>query len=502
MSIESISVLVLLVTAGLFALMGFLYTSRQTINLEEFVVSRNRFGIGMTFATIVASAMGVWILFSPPQVGATNGITGVIGYGIGSAMPIAMLAFAGPRIRRILPNGHSLNEFVLLRFGNAMYLLTLGVIVFYMFIYLSAELTAIAKAVQILANVPLGWTALVVITATFLYTTAGGLQSTIFTDAVQFVIIVPLLLISLWVAASNLGGWQAALEPIQAKAPELLSWSNISGIKFGLTLLIAITAAETFNQSNWQRVYASRTGKTVQKAFLYSALVIVPMIMVAGALGLLAMHFGFNDDRAFFSLIQELRLPLAFVMLVLVLALALVMSTLSSLLNGITSVFTVDLVRLFPQMQREGILRASRVLTVAVGIPAILIAARGYDVLYLFLLADLICAGAFAPVILGLYSRHLTGRVALAGALLGILTGALYFPAPDFSAWLPIPMGGDLLVSFAAALVVSTGIVGAGIALARTQNKQPFDFSRLQERVHSYSPEPLEEISQATGDIQ
>jgi len=500
MSIEAIGVLVLLVTAGLFALLGFLYASRQTINLEEFMVSHNRFGLGMTFATVVASAMGVWILFSPPQVGATSGITGIAGYCLGSALPIALFAIVGPRLRRILPGGHSLNEFVLLRFGNAMYLLALGVIVFYMFIYLSAELTAIAKAVQILTQVPLGWTALVVITATFLYTTAGGLRSTIFTDAVQFVVIVPLLLASVWIAATALGGWQTALAPVRLNAPELLSWSNWAGIKFGLTLLVAITAAEVFNQSNWQRVYASRTDRTVQKAFLYSALVIVPMLVVAGLLGLLAGHFGFNDDRAFFSLIQELQLPLGFILVVLVLALALVMSTLSSLLNGIASVFTVDVIRLFPRLQLRGVLRTSRLLTVLVGIPAILIAARGYDVLYLFLLADLVCAGAVVPVLLGLYSRYLTGGIALTASLMGILVGGLYFPSPTFTPWLPIPLGGDLLVSFVAAVVVSSLVAAGGIALTRSRNIPPYDFRRLQGRVQSYT-ETLDEVTQAPGSI-
>jgi len=493
MSIAAIGVLVLLVTAGLFALLGFLYASRQTINLEEFMVSRNQFGGGMAFATVVASAMGVWILFSPPQVGASSGLTGIVGYCIGSALPLALFTVLGPRLRRILPNGHSLNEFVLLRFGNAMYLLALLVIVFYMFIYLSAELTAIAKAVQILANVPLGWTALVVITATFFYTTYGGLRSTIFTDAVQFVVMVPLLLVSFWVALTALGGWQTALEPVRAEAPELLSWSNLGGIKFGATLIIAILSAEIFNQGNWQRVYAGRTTLTVQRSFLWGAIVLVPVLAIAGSLGLLARHFGFSDDRAFFSMIQELSLPTGFVLLVMVLALALVMSTLSSLLNGIASVFTGDLIRLFPTLRTPGLLRVSRGLTVAFGIPAILIAARGFDVLYLFLLADLVCAGAFVPVIAGLYSTRLTQGVALTASLVGIVAGALFFPAPNFSAWLPLPGGGDLLVSFAIAALLSSLVLWLGILLFPAPRS--FDFQTLSSKVQNYDRPSIPEVA-------
>lgn len=484
MSTGAVALLVTLVTAGVFALLGLLHASKRTINLEDYMVSRNRFGWGMAFATIVSSAMGVWILFSPPQVGATSGIAGIVGYCIGSAAPMLLFTQLGPRIRRLMPTGHSLNEFVLYRFGNTMYLLALGIIVFYMFIYLAAELTAIAKAVQILADVPLGWTALVVITATFIYTTYGGLDATIFTDVIQFVVIVPLLLISALVAVIALGGWQTALEPVQLNAPQLLSLANLDGIKMGASLTIAIVAAELFNQGNWQRIYACRTDSAVKHAFANSTLAIMPMLLIAGFLGLLAMHFGFNDDRAFFSLIQQLSLPLWVMLLVLVLALALVMSTISSLLNGIASVFTVDLIRLFPRMRSSGLLRAARILTIAIGIPTIVIAAQGYDVLYLFLLADLVCAGAFCPVVYGFYSQRLTGAVAVWSTVIGILAGACFFPKPDFTPWLNIPFAGDLLVSFSASVLVSATIILICNAVLPDNTK--FDFDQLQIRTQSY----------------
>ncbi|MBE9178384.1 Na+/proline symporter [Oculatella sp. LEGE 06141] len=487
MSIGAIALLVTLVTAGVFALLGFLHTSKRTINLEEYVVSRNRYGSWMAFSTIVASALGAWILFSLPEVGATSGIAGIVGYCIGQAAPSAVFAKIGSRIRYLMPNGHSLNEYVLHRFGNAMYVLTLTIIVFYMFIYLAAELTAIAKAVQLMADVPLGWTALVVITATFIYTTYGGLGATIFTDAIQFTVIVPLLLISLGVAVMALGGISSALAPVRLNAPELLSFSNGPGIKFGATLVIAVLVAEIFNQSNWQRVYACRTNGTVKRAFLGSAIAILPMLFVAGLLGVLASQFGFADDRAFFSLIQQLALPVWFTIVVLVLALALVMSSLDTLLNGIASVFTLDLTRLFPSMQTAGLLRASRVITVAIGIPAVLIAAQGYNVLYLFLLADLVCAGVFVPILYGLYSRRLTGRVAVISSLVGIASGALFFPKTDYSPWLGIPFGGDLLVSFVAPVVVSTAIIlGWNLVAARIGTVHYFDFDRLRTEIHSY----------------
>ena len=487
MTLGATALIVTLVTIAAFAGLGLLQASRQPTTLEDYMVSRNRIGTGPALATIVASAMGAWILFSPPEVGATSGITGIVGYCIGQATPAVLLAFMGTRIRFLMPQGHSLNEYVLHRFGNAMYVLTLGIIVFYMFVYLTAELTAIAKAVELMAGVPLWLTAVLVITAVFVYTTAGGLAATIFTDTIQFAVIVPLLLLSFAIALVGLGGWDTAVQPVTQTAPELLTLANGPGIKFGATLVIAVIAAEMFNQANWQRIYACKNDVVVRRSFLGSFLLIVPLLFISGLLGILAMHFGFSDDRAFFSLIQALGLPGWVSIAVLVLVLALVMSSLDTLLNGIASVFTTDLLRLFPSMPSRGILQASRILTVAVGIPVVLIAAQGYNVLYLFLLADLVCAGALFPVLFGLYSRRLTGAIAFWSSLLGIAAGALFFPRPDFSPWNSLPYAGDLLVSFALPIVVSFGVSMIWIQIKAQQGQtEAFDFQRLDTEIRAY----------------
>ncbi len=494
MSIAAIALMVTLVTAAIFTLVGLVNASRRTINLEDYMVSRNQFGGWMAFATVVSSAMGAWILFSPAEVGATSGLAGIVGYCIAQAVPSIGFVWIGPRIRQLMPQGHSLNEYVLYRFGNAMYALTLAIIAFYMLVYLVAELTAIAKAVNILADVPLGWTALVVITATFIYTTYGGLGTTIFTDTVQFAIITPLLLIVLAIAIGNLGGLSAALAPVQQNAPQLLTFNNGPAIKFGATLIIAIIAAEMFNQSNWQRVYACRTDGTVRRSFLASGLVILPMLFIAGSLGLIAMHFNLESgfDVAFFTLLQELAVPLWAIVLVLVLALALVMSSLDSLLNGLISVLIIDLRRLLPRTTPSGLLRFSRILTVAVSIPCILIAAQGYNVLYLFLLADLVCAGALFPILYGLYSRRISGTSAFVCSVFSIAAGALFFPKPDFSPWLPIPLGGDLLISFAAPVVVSVvGVLAWQWVETATGRTHEFPFEQLQTRIRSYTEQDV-----------
>jgi Na+/proline symporter len=387
-----------------------------------------------------------------------------------------------------MPQGHALNEYVKYRFGGAMYWLTVIVMVFYMFVYLTAELTAIAKALQLVADVPLGVTALVVITAVFIYTTYGGVGTTILTDVFQFVVIGPLLLICFMVTVRALGGISGAFGAVTESHPELLALDNPGGLRFAATLIIAIVAAEVFNQGNWQRVYACRDSRVVRQSFLGSAILILPMILIAGLLGLMAVSFGLQGDTAFFELLQQLSVPNWVLVTVIVLALALVMSSLDTLLNGIASVFTLDLLRLLPRHQSPYVLRVSRILTVLVGVPAIAIASQGYSVLYLFFMADLVCAAVIFPVLYGLYSRYLSGSSAFGSAIAGILAGGIFFPLPNFSPLIPIPGGGDLLHSFAAALIVSTVLTLICTQVARKAGPPSvFNYAQLQTQSRLYT---------------
>lgn len=494
MSIGAIALLVTLVTTAAFTLFGVLYAGRQQIDLEGYMVNRNRVGGWSALATVTASALGAWILFSPQEAGSVfGGVSAILGYCLGSAGAVALFFVVGPRLRHLMPQGHSLNEYVKHRFGGPMYWLVEAVIVFYMFIYLAAELTAIAKALQLVADVPLGITALVVITAVFIYTTVGGLGTTILTDVVQFVVIVPLLLMCAGVIVVALGGIEA-FSAVAAQQPELLSLNNTGGVRFGATLFIAIVAAEVFNQGNWQRVYACRDSQTVRRAFLGSAVIILPLIFIAGLLGVLAVPLAeaspdIVGETALFGLLSQLAMPGWVLVSVIVLALALVMSSLDTMLNGLASVFTLDLMQMLPNPSANNVLRISRILTVLVGLPAIAIASQGYSVLYLFFVADLICAAVLFPMLYGLYSRHLTGVNALTSSVVGMVAGLLFFQKPDFSPlFSAVPGSADLLHSFAAALITSTVVTLVWTAIAKQNGTaQVFNYDQLRTQTYSVS---------------
>src|SRR3546814_15323722 len=95
----------------------------------------------------------------------------------------------GRRMRELIPQGHTLTEFVIVRYGKPMYGLALIIMMFYMFITLAAEITAIAKLVQLLAPVPLWVTAAIVMGSTLQNGSTAGRERVIQTVSIQVVVV-------------------------------------------------------------------------------------------------------------------------------------------------------------------------------------------------------------------------------------------------------------------------------------------------------------------------
>lgn len=183
-------------------------------------------------------------------------------------------------------------------------------------------------------------------------------------------------------------------------APHLFDFKNWGGIEYGLTLCIAVFASNLFHQGYWQRVYASKDDKTIRKSLITCILIVLPIMILTGLLGIVSTGLGIAESPsvALFSLVYE-YFPSALIIVVFILALVLVMSTVDTLLNAIVASFTLDSQKIFKSVKKESLLIYARIMTVILIIPATLIASKGYSVLYLFFVADLVCAGVFSLVL-------------------------------------------------------------------------------------------------------
>ncbi|MEQ6886380.1 sodium:solute symporter [Salicola sp. Rm-C-2C1-2] len=394
---------------ALFGTLG-LRASRAGIRLDDYVTARNSQGTQSIGLSFLASSMGAWILFAPPEIAAFVGPVGLAGYAIGAALPFVVLGLYGPAIRRRLPEGRSISEFAEACYGPGVRRWVAFVSVAYMACFLAAELTAIGSIAGLLSDVDPSLIIIGIALVTLVYTTLGGLRASMATDRWQAWLLLALLLLVAAVA-----WWGLPPLPPEATMPAAPMGSALS---VGLTLVIAVTAANLFHQGYWQRVWAAENNRALGRGALFGAVATLVVVMIVGGLGMLAAMQALSLGEPpipFFALVSAapgwLSLP------ALVLAVTLVASSVDTLQNAIASMAVAS-------TGRKGLsMRGAQWITVLLMVPVVWVGLQGFSVLRLFLIADLLCAAIVVPVLLGPWQR-MSALAALAGGVAG-LVGAI-----------------------------------------------------------------------------
>ena len=429
---QETSLVLVIIVSLIFTLVGIIYSNRHK-GLDNYLTANRNIGLFTLSTSLIASALGAWILFGPASAATWGGIGAVIGYALGTAFPMIFLIFLGKKIRNDFPKGSTLIEFLRKKFSKTLFKLILFMTIFYMFVFLCAEVTAVAILINYISGTDLWITAFIILTCTLTYTLYGGLRASMFTDNIQMVVIIILFLISVFYL-TTFTGHAFTFTFIKEKNPELLSIKYIPNYTAGLTFFIAVAATNLFHQGNWQRVYAAKNNKVLKQSLIISSIIIIPIIFFMGFSGMVAVSTDPKviPDLGFFSLLfieQTEFLSL----LIVILGLSLTISTIDTLVNAISSLIIVDGKATFKFDKKTNYLKFSKLCLVTLSIIAFFIASKGFSVLYLFLLADLFCCAFVLTVFYSFYNKSITEKTAYISIIVGLIGGFLLFPSPDFS---------------------------------------------------------------------
>jgi len=429
---QNLTLLLIFIVSLVFALIGILY-SKKYRNLSNYLTAGRNIGSLSLTTSLVASALGAWILFGPASAATWGGIGSVIGYALGTAFPMIAFIFLGTKIRKVFPRGNTLTEFIYQKFGKKLFKLILILTVFYMFIFLCAEVTAVSMLINYISGTPLWLTATLIVITTLIYTLYGGLRASIFTDNIQFFIVLILLFILVYYLFSiNLN--HISFELVKNNSADLLSSKYIPNYTAGLTFFIAVAATNLFHQGNWQRIFAAKNDEVLKKSLMLSFVIIIPIVFFMGISGIIAISIDakVNPDLAFFSILLKDKAEFLSIAIV-ILAVSLTVSTVDTLVNAISSIVVVDGKKIYRKSLKSNFLTLSKFFIIILSIISLIIASKGYSILYLFLLADLLCCAAVFTVFYGFYQKSFSEKNSIVSILSGLFLGLLLFPNPDFS---------------------------------------------------------------------
>lgn len=445
------------------------YFFKRNKDLEDYYVGGRNMGAGHIGLSVVATDVGGGFSIGLGGLGFTMGLsgswmllTGLVGAWL-SAVFLIPKVFNMAREKKLLSFPQILNE----HYGKRVAFLA-GIISAIGYIGFSAsQLLAGAKlAVGTMPELTVLQALLIMGAIAVGYTVIGGMKAVIYTDTVQWAVLISgLVFLGIPFGFHAIGGVEGLRNSVR---PELLRLHNISWSQ-GVNWFFTIVPIWFIGMTLYQRIFACKDEKTAKRAWYIAGLFEYPVMAFMGVtLGLFARAAA---DQGMFaevgyasvaSIDAEVGLPmlLRHVMPVGLLGLMLsayfsaIMSTADSCLMAASGNIQSDILLMKDTDQKKSI-RASQLITLAVGLLALVLAAYMTNVLDLMLHSyAFMVSGLLMPVLGFLFFKKVTEQAALAsmfcggGTTLGLTLSKVHIP---FGLDPIIP---GLLVSFIAFVVV------------------------------------------------
>lgn len=375
------------------------------------------FSIGLGGLGFAIGLAGSWMLF-----------TGLIGAWLSAVILI-------PRVFKLISQ-HRLFTFpeIFLHLFNKRVALIAGVISAIGYIgFTSAQILAGAKlATATFPSLDLTQAVLIMGVVAVVYTVFGGLKAVIYTDTVQWLLLMGgLVFIGIPLGYQAVGGWEGITSTLD---PSFLDIWNVEWQQL-LNWAITIIPIWFIGMTLYQRIYASRDEKTAKRAWFLAGVFEWPIMAFMGVLlGLFARvavqqglfeSIGYSavadmDSEMGLPVMLRTVLPVGLMGLMMSAYFSAVMSTADSCLMAASGNVVTDILSNVLPVSEEKLLKYSQWATFLIGALALLLATLMTNVLDLMLLSySFMVSGLFIPLIAALFFKKKDSAAAIAAMISG-----------------------------------------------------------------------------------
>ncbi len=386
-------IIVALYLTGMLALAALV--GRRQNNRKDYYLGGNQMSpLSLATSTIATQCSTNSLLGAPAFVGFVAG-GGLIWLQYELAVPIAMLllVYLLGTMRR---SGHvSAYAFLEERLGTSARLLASTTFLVFRGVATGVTVYGVAVVVTLLVDVSYTQAVLLLMGVTIVYDVLGGMRAVVISDVIQMLLIIAATLFSLWLLTDAVGGWgqviAAHADTGRLNALEFSSgfagqgnygfWPMLIG---GCFLYMAYYGCD---QSQAQRVLASRSPQDAERVLFYNGLLRFPMVLLYCLLGMALAAFALIEPAFLgtlplssqgtpnYNLVYPLyvlqNFPPAMVGLVMVGIFAAAMSSIDSALNSLSAATMEDYVQPYTQQSERSAFVTGKVVTLGWGLFAI-----------------------------------------------------------------------------------------------------------------------------------
>lgn len=410
-----------------------LFASKGVHNVKDYAVAGRHLPLPVVIATVFATWFGAEVVFGVSATFVQEGFNGLAAdpFGASMCLIIAGLIFS-TKLYKL--NIITLGDFYRMRYNRTVELLTTIAIVISYLGWVAAQITALGLIFNIITDgfvsqeVGMIVGTLIVLT----YTTLGGMLSIAILDFVQMVVIIAGLLYIGYIVAGLTGGVAPVIAHAEAAGkldffPKNADvWVYITFIGGWMTMMLGSVP----QQDVFQRITSAKSAKvalwgSIIGATIYFCSAFVPMFIAYAATIIDPTIFGklAEDDsqRVLPTLILQ-HTPLLAQVVFFGAVISAIMSTSSATLLAPSVTFAENFVKGFmPHLTDKGMLKVMRYSLLGFAL-CVLIYALNSE-LSIFGMVEsaykITLAGAFVPLIFGIFWKSSTSQ----GALLAIIGG-------------------------------------------------------------------------------
>ena len=409
-------------------------------NTEDYFLAGRNVGWFVIGASIFASNIG------------SEHVVGLAGTGFESGTPMAhyelhawiVLLLGWLFLPFYIRSGaFTMPEFLEKRFDSrSRWFLSVFSLVAYVLTKVSVTIYAGGIVVSELLAIPFWYGAIGIVIFTGIYTVIGGMKAVIYTETLQTVVLILGSVIITYLGLQEVGGWSQLRETVIAVSPDHFNmWRPMSDPDFPWTgLLIGGTIVGIWywctDQYIVQRTLAANNIKIGRRGAIFGAYLKLLPILIFLVPGIIAFALSIQNpevfsidkaDRAFPMLVKTL-LPVGLKGLVAGGLMAALMSSLASVFNSCSTIFTIDIYKkLKPEKSEKSLLQIGKIATgfiVLLGIIWIPIMEKiGGGVMYQYLqnVQSYIAPPVTAVFLLGIIWKRVNSSAAITTLLAGFV---------------------------------------------------------------------------------
>lgn len=448
---------------------------------ERFLV-RNR-DVGVIAGAFSIAVTWIWApaIFICSMQSYTKGLPGIFWFTAPNILCFFLFAPLGIRLRRLLPQGYTLPEFIYRRFGKDKRTHLAFLCVFFGYQLGATVINTLAGGtlMHALSGLDVRWAIVCTVIPVLAYSMISGMVASIITDFIQMSMILVIAFVLVPMSVIKAGGWSAVANGIGGVSGE---YANVFdpwiAYTMGIPMTLGLLAGPIGDQMFFQRSMSAQINK-IAKTFVLGGIVFGVVPIALSILGFLAANPEINsaltvqDPQVVGAVVVGHFLPKWALVAFCLMAIAGLASTLDSSYIAVSSLAAVDIYKHYvnPAPTDRQILTVSRYTMFGMTLLGTGIAMLQPKLLWVFLIYGALASAGMFPTVLSLCWKKLPPKGAFWGVALSLGVGT------PLSIYANITENVHLIV-IAAIASVAIGLVVCVYA-GLTNKGADFDFGSL-----------------------